>query len=40
MFLLEIKKKMDPKYPGNGDLIDIKIDHMHNDIKIIGFKHK
>jgi hypothetical protein len=40
MFLQDVKKTIDPKYPGIGDLIDIKIDHMYNDIKIIGFKHK
>jgi hypothetical protein len=37
-FLADVNKKMQGKYSGYGDLIEIKIEP-NKDIKIIGFKH-
>jgi hypothetical protein len=37
-FLADVHKKMKAMYPGNGDLIEIKMEP-NKDIKIIGFKH-
>jgi hypothetical protein len=37
-FLSDVHKKMQGKYPGSGDLVEMKMEP-NKDIKIIGFKH-
>jgi len=37
-FLADVHKKMQVKYPGSGDLVEMKMEP-NKDIKIIGFKH-
>jgi hypothetical protein len=37
-FLSDVQKKMQGKYPGSGDLVEMKMEP-NKDIKIIGFKH-